>query len=258
VITAGIDIGSLSAKAVIMAGDKIVAWSIMGAGVDKVATGQQVIKNALSKAGLSIHNLDYCVSTGYGRAVVMYAKKQITEISCHAAGTNWIYPEVRTVLDMGGQDCKVIRCTAEGRVSNFILNDKCAAGTGRFFERLAATLDIALDSIGERSFDLVGNPAPIDRTCAVFAQIEVARMLRQGVPINDIIAGCCDAVVDRVLPLIRVVGLEEKFSISGGIAKNKGVVSRIEKILGLQAYIFDEPQIVGAIGAAILAQRECA
>ena len=256
-ITAGIDIGSLSAKATIMSEGKILSWSLITAKVDKVLTGERVLEDVLFKANLTIDDIEYIISTGYGRAIISYANKQVTEISCHAIGANWFFPDVRTVLDMGGQDCKVIRCNAEGQVSNFTLNEKCAAGTGRFFERLAVALDIPLDSLGERSLNIVGKPVLIDRTCAVFAQNDVATMLRQGVHVNNIVAGCCDAVVDRIVNLIKVVGIEKEFSISGGIAKNIGVVSRIEKAMGLKACIPNEPQIVGALGAAIIAQKEC-
>ena len=255
-ITAGIDLGSLSAKAAIIAGNELLSWSLSMAGVDKALIGKRVLEDALLRANLTNNDIDYVISTGYGRTMVPFAQKQITEITCHAVGANWLFPRVRTVLDMGGQDCKVIRCDEKGKVLNFTMNDKCAAGTGRFFERLAVTLHVPLDSIGDRSLDIVEKPSAIDSTCAVFAQTDVVKILRQGVHANDILAGCCVAVVDRITNMIRGVGVEKELFISGGIAKNKGVVRRLEKTLGLKAYISDEPQIVGAIGAAILAQKE--
>ena len=255
-ITAGIDLGSSSVKAVILSGNDILSWNIVRAGVDKTLSSNHALEGALCKADLTFDNISYMVSTGYGRTIVPSADKQITEITCHAIGANWLYPAARTILDMGGQDCKAIRCDEYGKVIDFSMNDKCAAGTGRFFERIATLLKVPIDSIGERSLKIVNKPSTINQTCAVFAQSDVSMLLRRGENVNDIIAGCCDAVVERVASLVRRVGVQAGFFISGGIAKNVGVLKRLEKKLDLKANISNEPQIVGALGAALLAQRE--
>ena len=184
-----------------------------------------------------------------------FANKNITEISCHARGMTFVLPTVRTILDMGGQDCKAIRCDGSGRVQNFVMNDKCAAGTGRYLERIAQTMNIAIEDIGDLSLQTKEGPALISSFCAVFAQGDVITLLRQGKHINDILAGICQALTERIQRLIKQVGMAQDFAISGGIAKNRGIVSRLERDLGVTAHIAPEPQIIGALGAALFAQE---
>ena len=253
-IVAGIDIGSLSAKAVIMENGKIRAWSIIRTRPDSSDSAVTVMDSTLEKCGLSLKDIAYVVSTGYGRVNVPFSQATITEISCHAKGTNWFFPEVRTILDMGGQDCKAIRCDENGRVIDFAMNDKCAAGTGRYLERVAATLGLGLEQIGPLSLETVEGPLSISSTCAVFAQNDIIKLMREGRQVNDILAGATDAIVDRISALLERVGVEEDLCISGGVAKNIGVVKRLEEKLGLKARIAPEPQVVGAIGAALFAR----
>ncbi len=254
-ITAGIDTGSSSAKAVIIEDSKIISSSIIPTGPNSTETARQVLEEALSTNGVSMKDIKYVVSTGYGRINVPFAQKNITEISCHARGVVAVFPKARTILDMGGQDCKAIRCDEQANVLNFLMNDKCAAGTGRYLERIATTLNIPIQDIGPLSLQTVEGPAPISSFCTVFAQGDVISLLRQGKHINDILAGVCEALTERIQTLIRRIGLVEDFSISGGIAKNIGVVKRLERNLGVKAYIAPEPQIIGALGAALFAQR---
>ncbi len=254
-IVAGVDIGSSAAKAVIMEDGKIISTSIIPTGPKSAETAGQVMEKALSANGLLMKDIKYMVSTGYGRINVPFAEKNITEISCHARGTTSVFPKVRTILDMGGQDCKAIRCNEQGSVLNFIMNDKCAAGTGRYLERIATTLNIPLEDIGSLSLQTVEGPAPISSYCVVFAQGDVISLLRQGKHVNDILAGICEALAERIQILITRLGLVEDFSISGGIAKNIGVVKRLERNLGVKAHIAPEPQIIGALGAALFAQK---
>lgn len=254
-ITGGLDLGSLSVKAVLMVDDALVAWRVERAGLDKIATAQRIYNQILAQVGIDPDRVDGLIATGYGRTMVPFATGRVTEITCHAVGSTWFFPEVRTILDMGGQDCKAIRCNGQGQVQDFFFNDKCAAGTGRFMERLAQTLGVTLDEIGPRSLEPVEGPAPINHTCVVFAQMDAESLLRQGRPVNDILAGCCLAVEGRVAALLGQVGIEEELSISGGLAKNTGVVSRLEERLNLKTRICEEPQIVGAVGAAVLARR---
>ncbi len=254
-IVAGIDIGSSNAKAVIMEHSKIVSIGIIPTGPKSAETASQVMEKALIKIGLSIKDIKYVVSTGYGRISVPFAQNNITEISCHARGTTSIFPKVRTILDMGGQDCKVIRCNEQGDVQGFLMNDKCAAGTGRYLERISTALNVPLEDIGRLSLQTVDGPATISSYCTVFAQGDAISLLRQGKKVNDILAGVCEALAERIQTLVRRLGLVEDFSISGGVSKNIGVVGRLEKNLGVKAYIAPEPLIIGALGAALFAQK---
>lgn len=254
-ITAGVDIGSRTAKALIFKDNEILSFSIIPTGADSIKTAQNVMGIALKKAGLYFSDTEYIVSTGYGRVLVPFAKKNITEISCHAKGAHWFFPKVRTVLDLGGQDCKAIRCKEKGQVANFAMNDKCAAGTGRFMEVMAKTLDLSLNDVGKLSLKTVKGPCSISSICAVFAKSEVLALLRRGENKNDILAGLCEAFASRIFNLLSMVGIEREFVISGGIAKNIGLVRRLEVKAGLSANIPFEPQIVGALGAAIFARE---
>jgi predicted CoA-substrate-specific enzyme activase len=253
VIIAGVDVGSLSTKAVIMKNNKILSWALLPTGTDGTEAARRVINSALKDKGLSIGELEYTVATGYGRFNVPFAQSNVTEISCHARGANWLCPQVHTILDMGGQDCKAIRCDEKGRVLDFALNEKCAAGTGRYLERVAATLEIPLDRIGPLSLQTVEGPVSIRNSCAVFAQNDILVSLREGKHPNDILAGAHEAISSRIQDLLAKVGVAEVLTISGGIAKNVGVVKRLEEKLGVKAFLPPEPQIVGALGAAIFA-----
>jgi len=220
---------------------------------------------ALEKTDMKIENMDYCIGTGYGRVNVPMAQQSITEISCHARGANFMYgPEVRTVMDMGGQDCKAINVDDRGKVLNFMMNDKCAAGTGRGMEVFADLIGVPVWEIGTRSFKIQKEPPMISSTCVVFAKSEVVGLLESGMPENDIIAAYCSAMAHRIMELLNRLGVKEKFVITGGIAKNEGVVKRLEKELGIKTgervwnkkeyvdrgYPFDT-QLAGAIGAAL-------
>jgi predicted CoA-substrate-specific enzyme activase len=253
-ITAGIDIGSLSAQAVIVKDDTLHSFCNAIAGPDTAQTAESVLGAALEKGSLSREAVDYIVGTGYGRYSVPLADKTVTEISCHARGANYFFPQARTVLDMGGQDCKAIRCDQSGRVKAFIMNDKCAAGTGRSMEVLAKLIGISVEDVGPLSLKSLGKPRPLSHTCVIYAKSEAIQMLRQEIPLEDVLAAYCDALAKRTALLIRQVGLEQEFVISGGIAKNEGVVKRIEEHVGTVSRICAEPQIVGALGAALIAR----
>jgi benzoyl-CoA reductase subunit A len=257
-ITAGIDIGSLSAKALILRDGEIISWKVIPTGPDGAESGRKAIDGALAEAGLALSDIEYIVSTGYGRVNIPFAQRNVTEISCHARGAHWLRPEVRTILDMGGQDCKAIRCDGQGTVVDFAMNEKCAAGTGRYLERVAATLGLPLEQIGQLSLQIIENPVTISSYCTVFAQIDILRQLREGKHPNDILAGTCDAICSRVQSLLDSVGVVEAFVVTGGVAKNIGVVSRLETRLGLKAHTLFEPQIVGALGAAVIAMETLA
>ena len=254
-ISAGIDIGSMTAKAVVMKDRRVIASAITLTGPDGGAAAEGVFDQALHGASLNRGDVTYIVATGYGRVNVPFANKRVTEITCHARAAHGAFPGVRTILDMGGQDCKAIRVNGRGQVVNFVLNDKCAAGTGRYLERVARLLGLTLEEIGERSLDPVQGPLPVDNACAVFAENDVLTWIRAGHHPNDILAGATDALVSRIVPLLNRVGVEADFSISGGVAKNVGLVSRLETRLGLKAAIAKDPQLIGAMGAAMIAEE---
>jgi benzoyl-CoA reductase subunit A len=202
---------------------------------------------------LRIEDMACIVATGYGRAVVPFAHGSLTEISCHGRGAHRLVPGVRTILDMGGQDCKAIRVNERGEVTRFVMNDKCAGGTGRFMEIIADVLKVPLFEIGGLSLKSTKAIA-FSRVCAVYAKSEAVAMMRQGESKADILAGLHDAISTRVVALLRRVGIEDKFVITGGIARNVGVVTKIgEKLDGLAITIPAEPMIAGALGAALFA-----
>jgi len=255
VITLGVDIGSLTGKGLILKDNEILAWEVILTGPDSVKTASDVTAMVLEKAGLALDDMDFVVSTGYGRRVIPFAKKNVSEISCHAKGASWFFPGARTILDMGGQDCKAIRCDDRGKVTDFVMNDKCAAGAGRSMEIMAKLVDVPLEKMGGLSLEAGDGGVPISSTCVVFARSDALGHLRRGVAKSEVLAGACEALASRVKNLLKRVGTAEEFVISGGIAKNVGVVRRIEKIVGMEARICYEPQIIGALGAAIFGRE---
>ena len=255
-IVAGIDIGSRAAKAVVLNDGSIISSVICDTGPESVKTSYTTIEAALNGTGLSLNDIQYSVATGYGRVLVPFANENVSEISCHARGINWYSSSVRTILDMGGQDCKAINCDANGRVTNFIMNDKCAGGTGRFLEMIAEVLNVPLEEIGGLALESK-TAIPFNTICAVFAKSEAISFLRQGVAKHDILAGLNEAIATRCLNLLRRISLEKEFSITGGIAKNKGMVAKLKEEVGLEPLLAEDPQIIGALGAALFAEERC-
>ncbi|MFX1323169.1 MAG: benzoyl-CoA reductase, bzd-type, subunit Q [Promethearchaeota archaeon] len=256
VISAGVDVGSVSTQAVIMVDGKIYCYSSMRTGSNSPDSANNAMDWALEDTGLTLDKIQYVVGTGYGRVNVPFAKRAITEIACHARGANFIYgPDIRTVLDMGGQDCKAIRCDQRGKVTAFLMNDKCAAGTGRGMEVFADLLQVHINDVGKMSLEVDEEPEPVSSTCVVFAKSEAVGLLRKGWPKEKVLAAYCSAMAHRVVTLLLRLGIEEKFAITGGIAKNIGVVKRIEDELKLKAPEPNiDPQLAGAIGAALFAK----
>jgi bzd-type benzoyl-CoA reductase Q subunit len=265
VITAGVDVGSVSTQAVVMVDGELFAYGNTRTGSDSPNSAWNGMIFALEKTDLKVDNIDYTIGTGYGRVNVPMAQQAITEISCHARGANFMYgPEVRTVMDMGGQDCKVISTDERGKVLNFMMNDKCAAGTGRGMEVFADLIRVPVWEIGPRSFNIRKEPPMISSTCVVFAKSEVIGLLESGMPENEIMAAYCSAMAHRIMELLNRLGVKEKFVITGGIAKNEGVVKRLEKGLKIKTAervwynkeyrdknIPFDTQLAGAIGAAL-------
>lgn len=257
IITAGVDIGSTSTQAVILVDGELYAYSNMRTGSDSPESANQAMAWALEGTGLELKDIKYSIGTGYGRVNVPFADKCITEITCHARGANRIFgPSVRTILDMGGQDCKAIHCDEKGKVTSFMMNDKCAAGTGRGMEAIANLLGVNIGDIGDMSFDVDEEPDPVSSMCVVFAKVEVANLMRSGWTKQMVLAAYCHAMAKRVASLLTRNGMEAEFAITGGIAKNKGVVKRLERILNVKALESQnyDSQIAGALGAALIAR----
>jgi bzd-type benzoyl-CoA reductase Q subunit len=260
IITAGVDVGSVGSKAAIMIDGDIYSWGVTRTGSNSPESASKALGMALEDTGLRTEDLKYIVGTGYGRVNVPMANKAITEIACHAKGANYIWgPSVRTVLDVGGQDIKAIRIDETGRVVSFLMNDKCAAGTGRGMEVFADLLQIPIEQIGEFSLKVAKEPEPVSCTCVAFAKTEAMGLLRKGWSKEKVLAAYTRAMAVRMANLINRVGLERELVITGGQSKNIGIVTRIEENLGVKTLPSPkwrenglDPMVAGAIGAALL------
>lgn len=254
VITAGVDIGSVSSKAAIMIDGEVFSYSLIRTGSDSSESAKKSMELALVD-GMKLEDVNFVVGTGYGRVNVPFANRTITEIACHARGANFIWGNsVRTVLDMGGQDCKAIKCDEKGKVTAFLMNDKCAAGTGRGMEVMADLLAVPIVEVGELSFKVDKEPEPVSSTCVVFAKSEALGLLRDGWSKEKVLASYCSAMAHRVITLLEKIGVEKDFVITGGISKNIGITKRIERELKINALPYSEkfdPQLAGAIGGAL-------
>ena len=249
----GIDSGSTSTNAVIMNGDrKIVASAVVRTGAKSGESAQRILDEVLSEAGLKREDISWIVSTGYGRVSIPFADENVTEISCHGRGAHYFNPAVRTILDIGGQDSKAIRLNEKGEVADFVMNDKCAAGTGRFLEMIARSLEVDVDELGSIALQSKED-IEITSMCSVFAESEVISLIANNREKTDIANGICRAVANKSYSLLKRVGLEAEFMMTGGVAKNAGVVRAVEEKLGTKLYICPEPEIVGAAGAALYA-----
>jgi len=259
-ITAGVDVGSVSSQAVLAADGRILAYSNLRTGGDSSGSARRALAAALKIADMPESRVDCCVGTGYGRVNVPFAQRTITEIACHARGANYLYgPDVRTVLDIGGQDIKCIRCDGNGKVTNFLMNDKCAAGTGRGMEVFADLLGVPVTEVGDRSFEFKGaEPAAVTSTCVVYAKSEAIGLLRRGWSREEVLAAYCQAMADRIFALVKRIGVEPGLAVTGGMAKNRGVMDRLMRRIGSERMQTAwDTQIAGAAGAALFAQALC-
>jgi (R)-2-hydroxyacyl-CoA dehydratese activating ATPase len=256
VIAAGCDIGSLTAKAVIMDDSRIVGSALIPSSSNPEKSAGQVMDMALASAGLSMADVGFCVGTGYGRDRIPFAGKAVSEIACHARGARWLLPTVKTIIDIGGQDCKAIRLDDRGGVARFVTNDKCASGTGRFLEVMARLLGVGLEELGSISSKSV-SPVTLAATCTAWAQAEVIVHLNTNTPRPDLAAGINSAMAARVAILAKSVGVEKDVCMTGGVAKNQGVVGAMEKQLNVPIRrLRVDPQIMGALGAAVFAREK--
>ena len=250
---AGVDVGSTQTKAVIMDEHRrIVARALIDTGANVVAAAENAYVEALKNSGLEEQQVEYVVGTGYGRYRVTFGNTQVTEISCHGRGAVHVFPDTRTVLDMGGQDTKAIRVSPAGEIHDFCMNDKCAAGTGRFLGAAAAALEIPLERLGPTALE-AEKPVRISTTCTVFAESEVLSWLGKGKAIQAILLGVNQSIGSRSIGLLRRVGIEEQLTFTGGVARNVGMVHVLNESLGLQVNVSEESHYMGAIGAALFA-----
>jgi (R)-2-hydroxyacyl-CoA dehydratese activating ATPase len=254
-IYAGLDVGSLSTKAVLLNANGIVSQCTIGTGANPRIAGEKALGNTLAAIGCDRNQMAYLVGTGYGRVNLPYANRTVTELTCHAKGAHFLNPEVRTVIDIGGQDSKVLHVDEEGRMVDFVMNDKCAAGTGRFLEMMAKVLELDLKEIAACARQS-HNPCSISNTCAVFAESEVISLLALGHAKNDIAAGLHLGVAQRVGNMAKRLGLNREVAFVGGVAKNSSARKALEDFLEIRFVpeILD-PQLNGALGAAVLARE---
>lgn len=249
---AGVDIGSVAAKAVILADGEILATALVPTKVSSEKSGLAVLGAALENAGLRREDLSYVVATGYGRITAPFADSTVTEISCHAMGTYTVNPNVGTVIDMGGQDCKAIKLGLRGQVADFALNDKCAAGTGRFLGAAAKALGMTLDDLGPTALKS-SKPVKISTTCTVFAEAEVLSWLGKGKAVEDILWGVHKSIAIRSFGLLRRVGIIDEITFTGGVANNPGMIKALEEALDKKLNVSKDSHFMGALGAALFA-----
>ena len=251
-ITVGIDVGSISAKAALVENNRLIGSRVILTGYNARNAGETVFNELLTELKIEAPVVDRIVATGYGRNSVDLAHKAVTEITCHGAGAHFQDPEVRCIIDIGGQDSKAIALDSTGRVKDFAMNDKCAAGTGRFLEVMARALEVDLDAFGEMSLQ-ADQPAAISSLCTVFAESEVISLIARGERRENIIAGIHESIGARVVAMAKRVGIVEPLMMTGGVAKNIGVVRALENKAGKTIRVSEFAQVNGAIGAALIA-----
>jgi predicted CoA-substrate-specific enzyme activase len=250
---AGVDVGSTQTKAVVIDEDrKIVGRSLIDTGANVIKAAESSFVVALGQADIDEEEVEYVVGTGYGRYRVTFGNTQVTEISCHGRGAVHLFPDTKTVLDMGGQDTKAIAVSPEGEIVDFCMNDKCAAGTGRFLQAAAAALDIPLDDLGPLS--LRGDkPVKISTTCTVFAESEVLAWIGKGKRIENVLRGVHESIATRSVGLLRRVGINDEITFTGGVSRNEGMVEALEERLETSLNFSDDSHYMGALGAALFA-----
>jgi predicted CoA-substrate-specific enzyme activase len=249
----GIDIGSLSTDGVVIDENRnVLAQVIVETGHDGVSASREALDILCKKLSIDFKEISFVVSTGYGRQRAPYSNEDVTEITCHARGAYHLFPKTKVVIDIGGQDSKVIKLNSNGRVVDFVMNDKCAAGTGRFLENMARALALDIETFGRIGLE-AKESAQVSSMCTVFAESEIVSLIHQGVPRDKIIRGLHNSIAGRIAGMVERVGLEEEVTMSGGVAKNPGMVRAMEEKLRVKINIPEEPQTVGALGAALIA-----
>src|SRR5262245_1373913 len=249
----GVDVGSTQTKAVIVDGTcQIVGRALIGTGANVSRAGERAFVEACKQAGLELEAVRYVVGTGYGRYKVTFGDAQITEITCHARGAHALFPATRTVIDMGGQDTKAIKVGPDGSVVDFSMNDKCAAGTGRFLSAAADVTGVSLDEIGSISLQAT-SPVRLTSVCTVFVESDIMSYLAQRKTIEDILGGVHKAIATRTMSLVRRVGVEDEVTFTGGVSRNTGMVQALAQVLGKPVNVSEDGHYMGALGAALFA-----
>jgi predicted CoA-substrate-specific enzyme activase len=252
-LVAGVDVGSTATKAILMDREsRIAGRGLVPTGANVVRAAERAFREALDGAGSEENEVEFAVGTGYGRYRVPFGDAQVTEIACHAKGAHHLFPNTRTIIDIGGQDTKGIRVSPTGEVADFVMNDKCAAGTGRFLDAAAHTLNLPLDEIGPLSLRSQDS-LRITNVCAVFVESEIMAHLAKGRKVEDILRGVHQAIAGRSVALLRRIGIEAEVTFTGGVSRNAGMVAALEEKLGGRLNVCSDAQFTGAIGAAIFA-----
>ena len=254
-ITVGIDVGSITTKAAVVEDGKLLADKVILTGYNAQGAGAKIYEKIIADLGLKTSAVDKIISTGYGRKSVTFAHRAVTEITCHATGAHFLNPAVRSIIDIGGQDSKAIVLDEKGGVRDFAMNDKCAAGTGRFLEVMARALEIDINDFGGVSLK-ADAPAKISSLCTVFAESEVISLISRGEKRENIIAGIHESIASRVVAMAGRIGLATPLMMTGGVAKNKGVVKALENKTGCRIEVSEKAQVTGAIGAALIGSRQ--
>ena len=253
-ITAGVDIGAETVKVVIINDHQISGWSIVRAGLDRRASAEEALEQALKETGISRGDIQRITATGIGRKEVPYADDNAIDMVADGLGVALLFPSARTVIDIGAEEARGIRLNGSGKIQDFAKNDKCAAGVGAFVQSMARALEIDLEDMGPISMKSRAN-IPMNVTCVVFAESEVVSLIHSKIPLEDIAAAIHEAITTRTVSMVRRIGIEKDVAFIGGVAKNIGVAEKLKKHLGMDILIPEHPQIVGAIGAAIIAQE---
>jgi len=253
-ITAGVDIGSTASKAIVLVDGEARGQVVGDSSTNPKKTAETIYRRALELASVDAKDVEFTVGTGYGRTQVPFASTNISEITCHGRGAHHLRPTVRTVIDIGGQDTKVICIDGKGNLLDFAMNDKCAAGTGRFLEAMARSMEIPIEQMESFYFG-DGDPCQITSMCSVFAESEVINLINDGVPVSRVVKGLVKSLSNRVSSLVRRMGVIEEVAMTGGVAKNRGVRDALENKLNVRIHDFNgaDPQVVGALGAALIA-----
>lgn len=251
----GIDVGARYTRAVVLGGDGVVRGrGLVESGAFFARAAEGATESALREAGLDRSDLSYAASTGYGRSQIPWRDLQVTELTCHAAGALRLFSRTRTVIDVGAQNTRVMSITPEGRVARFMMNDKCAAGAGRFLERCAAALEVPLDQLGARALN-AKEPQPISSVCAVLAESEVINLVSQELPVEEILLGVHHSICDRVMTIVLQTGFEPEITLTGGMVHNPAMIQVLGERLGTRLNVLPEGEYAGALGAAILGRR---
>lgn len=256
-IVAGCDVGSLTTKAVVIKNNRIIGSAVVPSGPKPAASALEVMEALCESSGISQKDISCWVGTGYGREKISFIDEAVSEISCHGKGARWMVPSARTIVDIGGQDCKVIRLDKDGNLLKFITNDKCASGTGRFLDVMAKVMNIDVSELGTLSLKSSA-PVVFASLCTVWAQADVIKHINDRRPAEDICAGINAAMANRVSMIANSISVEDDICMTGGVAKNEGVVTALSRILGCRIKRIKriDPQLIGAVGAALFAMEK--